>query len=243
MTTQWGQFVACRMNVEKPSGRRNGFAGRQGFVDETRSWIRKNSGGEGAIRLNSCESSYKPIPAPKLSRRRRFCRTGRRGFTMLELAVVTLLMTVLALVMAYVWRGFAHPLVETVARCHVAREAGMACAYLARDAGAHESATGKVGQGCRVGQMIVAGSQLWLCYDGGTEPNGIPDWGTPDQVIIYELETKQLVRRNNTTGDATVVAASVDQLDLADVIGGIQIDLTFSYHNLTRTWTMIIKEP
>jgi len=53
-----------RGSVAANVGRRNGFAGRQGFVDETRSWIRKNSGGGGAIRLNSCESSYKPIPAP-----------------------------------------------------------------------------------------------------------------------------------------------------------------------------------
>ncbi len=29
------------------TGRRNGSAVRQGFVDKTRSWIRKNSGGEG----------------------------------------------------------------------------------------------------------------------------------------------------------------------------------------------------
>ena len=33
--------------------------GGQRFVDETRRWIRKNSGGEGVIRLNICESSYK----------------------------------------------------------------------------------------------------------------------------------------------------------------------------------------
>ena len=46
-------------------GRRNGFAGRRGFVGKTRSWIRKNSDGLRHHRLNSCESSYKPIPAPQ----------------------------------------------------------------------------------------------------------------------------------------------------------------------------------
>jgi len=43
-------------------GCRSGFVGRQGLVERTRSWIRKNSGGGGVIRLNSCESSYNPIP-------------------------------------------------------------------------------------------------------------------------------------------------------------------------------------
>jgi len=56
-----GSLVSERLVAD---GRRNGVARRWGFVEKTRSWIRKNSDGSRGHSLNSCEFSYKPIPAP-----------------------------------------------------------------------------------------------------------------------------------------------------------------------------------
>src|SRR5664279_262801 len=60
-------------------------------------------------------------------------RSGRTGFTMMELVVVSMLMSLLVIVVANVWKGFVKPALYAEQVCRVALEARMARETLARD--------------------------------------------------------------------------------------------------------------
>jgi type II secretory pathway pseudopilin PulG len=171
-----------------------------------------------------------------------FCQ--RRGFTLMEATIVSALMIFLAVVLSSAWSGFGRPLVDAVARSRVAQEASLAIASLARDWGGNTiDATGGQGQGRLVGRTIVSGSELWLCFDGGASPDGLPDWAPPDTVIIYDVQANKLVRSNQNAGTTFTVATDVQSLALTDLGNGVQIQLNLSFRAINRTYTMIAKDP
>ena len=73
----------------------------------------------------------------------------------------------------------------------LAEEASLAVAALSRDLGGYSGGNdGRLGTQAQlkfVGRMQPGGSQLWLCFDGGANPNGMADWGAPDTVIVYQV--------------------------------------------------------
>ena len=168
----------------------------------------------------------------------------RQGFTLTEIMLVGGLMSLLVLLISGAWKGLGRSSVDAVVRCRVAQEANLAVESLARDLGG-----GLAGQiagdkplGRAVGRLVVAGSQLWLCFDG--QPvDGVADWGPPDTVIVYEVQGGQLIRCDQQAGTALVVADKVSQMQLTEQIGGVRIELTLQYRDLTRTYTVVAKDP
>ena len=175
-------------------------------------------------------------------------RNRTSGITLLETMLVSVLMALLVLLVSQGWAGFGRPTADLVARCRVAQEAHLAVTALAGDLGGFLADSGaRVGtklQGRFVGRLQPSNSQLWLCFDGGSNPDGVANWGPPDTVIVYEVQGQQLVRWDQSAGTTFPVASNVDKLDLLDLGGGmLQIQLTFSYRNISRTYTLIARDP
>lgn len=171
---------------------------------------------------------------------------GRRfsGFTLTEVMLVGGMMSFLALLISGAWRGLGRSSVDAVVRCRVAQEANLAVESLTRDLGGNlaDQVAGEKPTGREVGRLVVDGSALWLCFDGGPA-DGLADWGLPDTVITYEVQSNRLIRANQQTGVAVVVADKVSQMQLIEQIDELRIDLTLEYRDLTRTYTMIAKDP
>jgi type II secretory pathway component PulJ len=174
-------------------------------------------------------------------------RAARRGFSVVEVSVVSGLLVSLAMLLASSWIGLARPLLEATFQCRLAQEADLALAALARDLGGSLSDTaGRTGSKALsqfVGWTTPAGSQLWLCFDGGPNPNGIADWAPPDTVITYEVVSNSLVRSNQTAGGSFVVASNVSGLELQNLGGSVQITLTFQYRDVSQTYSLIANSP
>ncbi len=170
---------------------------------------------------------------------------GRRfsGFTLTEVMLVGGMMSFLALLISGAWRGLGRSSVDAVVRCRVAQEANLAVESFTRDLGGSlaDQIAGDRQIGRAVGRLVVGGSALWLCFDG--DPADGDAWGPTDTVITYEVQGNQLIRTNDQTGVAVVVADKVSLLQLTEQIDEIRIDLTFQYRDLTRTYTMIAKDP
>src|SRR5262249_37388091 len=108
----------------------------------------------------------------------------RGGFTLVEALVVSGLLVVLAYLLGQTWSGLGRPTADLAAWGRVAQEARLASAALSRDLGGSlDSAEGRTGQkelGKFVGRMQPGGTELWLCFDGSSTPNGVADWAAPD---------------------------------------------------------------
>jgi type II secretory pathway component PulJ len=167
----------------------------------------------------------------------------QRGFTLMEMMVVCVLTVLLGMLLSAAWAGLGRPMADAVARSRVTQEATLALASLARDcAGSLPDPTGQQSLGRLVGRLVVGGSELWLCFDGGT-PDGVAGWAAPDTVIIYEMQANRLVRQDQNSGNTVTVAGNLQSMDVADLVDGAQISLTFEYRDVTRTYTIVAKDP
>jgi prepilin-type N-terminal cleavage/methylation domain-containing protein len=170
-----------------------------------------------------------------------------RGFTLIEVSIVSILMAMLALLLAETWSGLGRPLVETAARSRLTQEANLALAALARDLGGclsdNAGRAGRKSVYAFVGRMQPGGTQLWLCFDGGANPNGTADWAAPDTVISYEVDNARLVRLNQTAGTSFVVAQNVGSFLVENLGSECQITVTFVYRNYSQTYQLIAQDP
>jgi type II secretory pathway component PulJ len=177
----------------------------------------------------------------------KFRRSGRRGFSLVEVSVASGLLVALTMLLAEAWSGMARPLLQTAFRCRLNQEADLALAALARDLGGSLSDNaGRLGSKLSsqfVGWTEPAGTQLWLCFDGGTSPNGLPDWAPPDTVISYEVVANSLVRADQTGSGAFVVARYVSDMQLRDLGTELQIAISFQYRDISQTYTLVAKRP
>lgn len=171
-------------------------------------------------------------------------RRRSNGFTLLEVMVVGIVMGFLALILSGAWAGFGRPSADAIVRCRVAQEANMASACLARDfgGGLPDQITGGKQAGRLVGALAVDDSQLWLCFDGDPA-NGEADWGSSDTVVTYDVQDNGLVRSNQQTETKFLAASNVEQMQVSQTKEEIQIDLMFTYRDMTRTYTVIGKTP
>jgi type II secretory pathway pseudopilin PulG len=192
-------------------------------------------------------------PALPASHSPNVVRRGQRGgFTLMEIMLVGGMMSLLVLLISGAWRGLGRSSADAAARGRVAHEARLAASTLARDFSGSlpEQVTGLKDSGRLVGRSIVAGPRLRLCFDG--EPlNGLADWGPPDTTVVYRIKTepeyglprKRLVRTNEATGSEFTAAASVDSMALLDQRDGVKIELTSTCRDVTRTYTIVAKDP
>jgi hypothetical protein len=95
----------------------------------------------------------------------------------------------------------------------------------------------------RVGRLQPGNAQLWLCFDGGNPPNGVADWGPPDTVIVYAVQGDSLIRQDQNSNTTFVVARYVTQFSVRDLGDRVLIQLTFAYRSVTRTYTLVARDP
>lgn len=170
-----------------------------------------------------------------------------RGFSLVEVSVASGLMAFLAVLLSQTWTALGRPLAETAARARLAQEADLALAALSRDLGGSLSnSAGRIGAKSAwayVGRLQPGGNQLWLCFDGGSPPNGIPDWAAPDAVISYEVDGDALVRVDHLAGTSFVVARHVASLAVSSSGNECQITLTFVWRTHSQTYSLIAIDP
>ena len=105
-----------------------------------------------------------------------------------------------------------------------------------------ENPNGTKLEGKMVGTLVTVDARLLLCYDG--DPlNEIADWAAPDRVMVYEVQGGQLIRTDQQSGAAFVVANNVSDFTVTQLASGLRIELTFERGNFTRTYTLISEDP
>jgi hypothetical protein len=174
-------------------------------------------------------------------------RRHRGGFSIVEVTVSGFLLVLLSVLISNAWIGIGRPLIETTYRCRVAQESVLALTSLARDfGGGLADGSGALGNKLSyrlVGRTQPGGNELWLCYDGGASPNGLADWLSPDVVVTYRVVDNALIRSNVQSGDEFVVAKNVESLSLSDLGGEVEINLSFAYHGIHQSYTLVAKDP
>jgi type II secretory pathway pseudopilin PulG len=128
-----------------------------------------------------------------------------KGFTIMELLVVSILMIIVVLITSQFWMWFSPSVTEMIAREHILREARMAMQNLAADFGS------------AVGAAPIGNNRLVLCRDGGDFPDGEPNWAAPDVLVDYFLEGNTLQRSDLSTGAEFTVADGISNLTVEQV--------------------------
>jgi hypothetical protein len=159
----------------------------------------------------------------------------RRGFTLLELLVVNLLMTLLVVLIAGAWRAFGPLCVEVIARGRIVNEANVAAAALYVDSNANPSGLSLTNV------ESLDGSSLSFEY--GTQSGG----GWPHVVTYFLLPTPddpsstgQLLRSD---GAATVtIARNVESMVAGNlsVPGQAQLSISFAYRGSRSQYTFVV---
>ena len=173
----------------------------------------------------------------------------RRGFSAIEMAVVSMLTALLSVIMSSVWMNFCKPALEASARCRMALEANLAAASFSRDFGGNlADSAGRVGvplDGRFTGRMIPASGWLRICYHGGNDTDPLPKWATPDVVISYQLDGNRLIRTDENAGTQVVVATNLTSFSVTDngAGTGVVISMMFALRGLTATYTHVALDP
>jgi type II secretory pathway component PulJ len=177
--------------------------------------------------------------------RRLRSRAARRGFSLVEISVATGLLVMLSILLSNIWLLMGRPMLQTIYLCRIAQEADVALAYLSTDLGAcpPDSATGTKLAGQFVGWVAPSETEFMLCFDSSSDPNGLPEWNTPDQVIGYSLVDGTLVRYNASTGDESAVARDVQAFDVQIDGDTLELTITFAHRGVSRTYSLIAGKP
>ncbi|MFV2069236.1 MAG: type II secretion system protein J [Pirellulales bacterium] len=177
-----------------------------------------------------------PMPAVRLHR--------QTGFTLIELMVVTATMAFLSMLIAGIWAGLARSSTDTMAQARLVSAAQFALESFRRDLAGSlpENPNGTRLQGMMVGSLVTSDARLLLCFDGAPM-NEVADWAAPDTVIVYEVQNGQLIRTDQQSGTAFVVADNVSAFSVTQLAGGLRIELTVVRGNFTRTYTLVSQDP
>jgi len=169
----------------------------------------------------------------------------RRGFTLTEVLVASSMLAILSALLTSMWTGMGKPLLRTARYCQINQEANLALASLAQDVSGMlpEGTSGGKLKYRLVGRTQPSGTELWLCFDGGDTPNKMPDWASPDVVIIYRIVDNSLIRLNQTAGTEFIVAHDIETLGLRDLGTGIEITMDFTCHGVSQSYDLIAKNP
>lgn len=173
----------------------------------------------------------------------------RRGFALVEMAMTTALLALLAILLGTTFAVFGRPTLDILARSRVLRESQLAVASLRVDlAGSLPLPAAERGGSTASGRLLDAmiagsGGQLWLDFDGAGD-GGPAVWGAPDHVIIYGLQGRRLVRTDQTAGTAVVVAGDLDDFRVTSQGDDlISLRLEFRFRDTVRTETLLWHRP
>jgi hypothetical protein len=155
--------------------------------------------------------------------------------------IASVMVAILAILASDFSVGFTRAMADSMVDLRLASESRLCLESLRRDAsGSLPNLTqGLVGEGALVGKQIV-GSQLRLCFDG-TPADGTAQWGSPDTVIAYRVDSGRLLRDDLNANTTYVVAHKVSDMTLANVTGGIQVTLTLEYRDIERELEYVVQ--
>jgi prepilin-type N-terminal cleavage/methylation domain-containing protein len=128
-----------------------------------------------------------------------------KGFTLLELLVVSILMVIVVLITAQFWMWFSPSLNEMIGRWHLLREGRLITQNFAADFGS------------TVGATPVGEDRIVLCKDSGPNPNGTADWAAPDVLVDYYFSGGKLQRNDISTGADFAVADNVSAFTVEQI--------------------------
>ena len=189
----------------------------------------------------------------------------RKGFTLVELMVVSVLMAVLAVLLSSAWVGVGRTAAGLIGRSQLVQERDLAVVALSRDLGGCSAEPN-----ARIGEkmdgrwlrwefpdndVLSSNQDLTLYYDGGT--NGTTGDTLANTVVHYrvapdpnpEISTLILVRRITVNGgtptDFTVARNVYSMTVMPDgtPANAVEIELCFKYRKLTLTCSLTAKEP
>ena len=152
-----------------------------------------------------------------IHRRPQTQQRSRRGMSLLEVSIASLMSVIVVLGASSFCHTMTRTMADSISQTRQAMDTRMVVESLRRDlAGAlpdqHE---GTLTNWKLVGRQIVAGDELWLCYDGNGDEAA--SWSSPDRVIRYVFADQRLQRIDTDTGSA---------LTIADRLANVQFQLT-----------------
>ena len=147
----------------------------------------------------------------------------KTGFTLLELLVASMLMSFAAIMITGFWRTISLSMNDLISRSKSAEELRFVTENISRDFGP------------AVGVTVLESDRFILCQDSGKTPNDIADWGNPDIVIEYYIQSNQLRRFNQSSGVETTIANGVSLFDVVKTIDSqLQINIELQDKDITR---------
>lgn len=152
----------------------------------------------------------------------RLDQPNRAGFTIIEVMVVGIMMTILAVSLPTIWQGIGQPSIDTMIRCQVGQEAQLAAMSLAADCGGvlpekRTDITGTKSSNTYAGAAVIGGDLVLSYSDGST--------------ITYSHDDERHTLIRDQGGSSIVIASNVYEMDLDDSVetGYIEMALTLRF--------------
>lgn len=175
----------------------------------------------------------------------------QKGFSLVELTVVSTLMALLAMLLSSAWFGMGRTATDLIGRGQLVQERDLAVAALSRDLGGclidPDARLGEKINGRWLKWELPSNQELKLYYDGGTNSSGVPLANT---VVHYLVESGLLKRKKTVNGgtptDFTVaknVYSMTVTLDGTPIPNAVNIVLCFKYRTRTLTCDLTAKQP
>lgn len=173
----------------------------------------------------------------------------RKGFSLVEVTVVSVLMVVLAVLLSSAWVGVGRTAAGLIGRGQLVQERDLAIAAFSRDLGGclvdPNAQIGEKIDGRWLKWYLPSNQELKLYYDGGTDLNGDPLANT---VVHYMVESGLLKRKTTVNGGTPTeftVARNVYSMTVASDPDNqaVNVVLCFKYRTLTLTCDLTAKQP
>lgn len=163
----------------------------------------------------------------------------RKGISLLEVTVGTMLASILSAMAASVAFDLSRNMADNIAETQIASEARMAIESFRRDLSGSslDSLEGNKYRWQLVGRMIPSAQELRLCFDSGDDASA--DWIAPDRVIIYYLDGTNLVRDDMLSGSTYTVARHVSGIQFSADGTEITIDLDMAFGKVSESYTFL----
>ena len=161
----------------------------------------------------------------------------RRGFSLLEITIASIMTASIVLMASGVAVDVTRHMAANIAETQVAAEARLAIESLRRDlSGACPDETlGDRSEWRLVGRLIPNVNELRLCFDA--DQDATADWVAPDRVVIFTLDSGNLLRTDLLTKNEYVVARHVDDVEFVAASGQIEITIDFQFGGFSETYT------
>ena len=163
----------------------------------------------------------------------------RRAFSLLEVTIVSGLMTFLALLLSAAWSGVGKSTIGLITRCQLAQEMDFAVAALSRDLCGSMPLKNAEADSTRLGGKTKWRLLDWkiepstgnLELDFDSDPTNTATWKVADKVVSYHWnQTLHTLIRTDDTGATFTVARNVDKFtpDASSDPTALHIDVDFA---------------